>query len=140
MPVHAGVGEQGTLVAQALPLEGSKTVSRDPPTTKGQAWVCFDIGRSHGFAGGGLFYTANGPNSSSHDEVYKQNPVLEQAVGTRDEPTCRIFDCTQGTVGNEGPGGEATRLRQAKYGLNEAQNALGAIYDIRNQKTKVSST
>ena len=88
-----------------------------------------------------MYYTANYINGKEpgHDEVYRQNPKLEEIVGTRDEPTSHIFDCTQGTVGQDGESGEATRLRQAKYGLNLAQRRLNGIYDIRDQKLAVSS-
>ena len=124
------------------PSAPSRTVSRDKPTRTGQAWVNYDMGRSAGQGGRALYYTANsinGSSLSSHDEVYRQNLALENVVGTRDEPTWHIFDCTQGTVGQDGEGGEATRLRQAKYGLTKAQRSLNLIYDIRDQKTAVSS-
>ena len=78
-------------------------------------------GRSEGLVGKGIFYTANGLGDWDHDEVYRQNLALEQTVGTRDEPTCHIFDCIQGTTGEDGPGGGATRVRQAKCGLNKTQ-------------------
>ena len=39
-------------------------------------------------------------------------------------PTWHIFDCTQGMIGRDGEIGGATRLRQAKYGLNKEQRKL----------------
>ena len=117
----------------------SVTVTRVKPTKMGQAWVNYLPGRSEGPGGKGLFYTTNGPDGWSHDAVYTLNPALEQIVGTRDAPTCHIFDCIQGTIGDDGPGGEATRLRQVKYGLNKAQCHLNLIYDVHTQKTLVSS-
>jgi len=144
--IYSGIRDQnrttGAHIPQALPLAWSTTVSsvtRDMPTMQGQAWVKFDRGKSQGFGDGGLFYAVNGPNLGSHDEVYKQNPILEQIVGSRDEPTFHIYDCAQGTVGIDVPDGEdnctETSLRQAKYGCNEAQNALLQIVDVRLQKT-----
>ena len=135
-------GKQDPRLPEAPPSSPSRTVSRDTPTKTGQAWVNYSMGQSTGQAGRGLYYTANSINGSkigSHAEIYRQNPTLEQIVGTRDEPTERIFDCTQGTAGQVDDGGEATRLRQAKYGLNRAQRHLNLIYVIRDQKTAVSS-
>ena len=77
----------------------------------------YDAGKSEERGDGGLYYTATGKKSWSHDdvyEVYAQNPALEQVVGTREEPTWHIFDCTpQGTLGRDGESGEATGERQA---------------------------
>ena len=101
----------------------STTGSRDMPTERG-AWVNYDPGRSQGRGDGGLYFTADGTKSWSHDEVYAQNPVLTDAVGTRDAPTFHIFDCIQGTVGKRGESGEATGERQARHGRNEAQRSL----------------
>ena len=97
-------------------------------------------GRSEGRGDKGYYYTANVINGKEpgHDDVFRQNPTLEEIVGTRDEPTSHIFDCTQGTVGQDGESGEATGLRQAKYGLNLAQRHLNGIYDVREQKLAVS--
>jgi hypothetical protein len=85
--------------------------SRTKPEQEGKAWVCY----------GDFYFTANGNNESSHDEVYGQNPRLAEAVGTSDNPKAAIMDCTQGTVGErEHRIGGCTMQRQAKYGENKA--------------------
>ena len=119
----------GKALAAALKRAGS----RDRPTRAG-AWVNYDPGKSEGGGDGGLFYIATGDKKWSHDEVYRQNPALGEAVGTRDEPTCHIFDCVQGTVGIEGKGGEATGERQTRYWLNVTQRDLKATYELLDQK------
>jgi len=110
----------------ALQTEGAvargstSLVSRTEPAQKGQAWVYY----------GGFYFTASsGDKESSHDEVYRQNPRLEEAVGTEDDPRAEIKDCTQG--GGAKVSGEATKLRQAKYGANRKQLALRMAKELQ---------
>jgi len=87
---------------------GAGLVSRDPPAQTGQAWVKYD----------GMYFTADGDDRWNHDEVYRQNPLLDQAVGTEDDPRAGVLKCTQGG-GKTGEHGEATKLRQDKYSANK---------------------
>ena len=100
----------------------------------------YDAGKSEERGDGGLYYTATGKKSWSHDdvyEVYAQNPALEQVVGTRQEPTSHIFDCTQGMRHRDGESGEATGERRMRYGRNEARRELCNIYsEIRVQEVR----
>jgi hypothetical protein len=80
-------------------------------------------------------YTANGLQSWSHDVVYAQNPLLAEAVGTKDDPTAEIMDVIQGS--GRKLSGEATNLRQAKYESSKALFAIQLIEDLRIQKLKV---
>ena len=110
----------------AAPAAGTMSTSRDDPdelarqagVKEGQAWVNYDKGLSKGRGNGGTFYQAEGPRKWSHDEVYDQNPELEAAVGTADQPMPSIFDCTQGTVGKgrHGEGTNQQKLRQLSNG------------------------
>ena len=84
---------------------------------------------------GEFCYTAVGDKAWSHDEVYSQHPLLEEAVGTKDEPKAEIMDVTQGSGGKVS--GEATNLRQANYLANKALFAKQLIEDLRIQKAAV---
>jgi hypothetical protein len=85
---------------------------------------------------GDFCYTANGPKSWSHDEVYAQNPLLALAAGTMDDPRAEIMDVTQGS-GPKVSSGEATKLRQASYRANSALIAKLMCEDLRVQKAAV---
>jgi len=114
--------------------------SRDEPTNAGHAWVNYDAGLSQGRGDGGRFYVATGDKKWSHDEVYRQNPELEAAVGTADKPTAKIMDCTQGTVG-KGRHGEGTNQRMLRYKANRGSRqgiqALELLKALRTQKKEV---
>ena len=105
----------------------------------------YDAGLSQGRGDGGRFYIATGDKTWSHDEVYRQNPELEAAVGTAEKPTSKIMDCTQGTVGRGRPlggrHGEGTNQRKLRYKANrgEAQGvqALELLKELRKKKKSV---
>ena len=84
---------------------------------------------------GEVCYTAVGDNAWSHDEVYRQHPLLEKAVGTTDDPKAEIMDVTQGSGKNVS--GEATNYRKAHYLANKALFAKQLIEDLRIQKAAV---
>jgi len=126
-PMFTEASNLVSLWGNALALALSAAGSRAKPSGKG-AWVNYDAGVSEGRGNGGLYYTATGKQSWSHDEVYAQNPALEKVVGTRQEPTSHVFDCTQGNLDRDGESGEATGERQMRYGRNEAQREVHKIY------------
>ena len=124
------------------------STSRDDPdelarqggVREGHAWVNYDKGLSKGRGNGGTFYQAEGPRKWSHDVVYDQNPELEAAVGTADQPMPSIFDCTQGTVGKgrHGEGTNQRKLRQLSNGGDaQATEALELIVALRKKKKTV---
>ena len=118
----------------------SRAGSRDAPTGEGHAWVNYDAGLSQGRGDGGRFYIATGDKKWSHDEVYRQNPELEAAVGTAEKPTAKIMDCTQGTVG-KGRHGEGTNQRKLRYKANRGKaqgvQALELLKELRKKKSSV---
>ena len=101
----------------------------------------YDEGLSKGEGSGGKFYQAEGEKKWSHDAVYDQNEALANEVGTQVNPTVKILDCTQGTVG-KGKHGEATNLRQTQYKANQgdefAIEQVKLIQKLRDCKTAVS--
>ena len=99
----------------------SGCTSRTMPTRQDQAWVCYE----------GFYFTASsGDAGPGHDEVYRQNPRLEEAVGTMDSPMAEIWNCTQGG-GEKGERGESTKQRQAKHHDNKALLALQMADDLQ---------
>ena len=84
---------------------------------------------------GAFCFTAHGPKSWSHDEVYAQNPPLAEAAGTKDDPRAAIMAITQGSGAKVG--GEATNLRQATYTERKALYAKQMLEDLRSNKAAV---
>ena len=77
------------------------------------------------------------PNPWSHDEVYRQNPLLEEAVGTKDDPKKEIMEVTQGSGKRESR--MATKQRQAKYNLNKAARKVERIKELMTQPNRCLS-
>jgi len=104
-------------------VRATSVISRSEPAQKGKAWVCY----------GGFYFTAgSGDKESRHDEVYAQNPLLELAVGTADDPRAAVMDCTQGGGGELARGeSEATKQRQAQYSANEMRLALWMAKELQ---------
>jgi hypothetical protein len=99
----------------------SGCTSRDQPARQDQAWVCYE----------NFYFTASNSDAGpGHDEVYRQNPRLEEAVGTADIPTAEIMNCIEGG-GGKGERGETTKQRQAKHGDNKAKLALRMAEDLK---------
>ena len=123
------------------PRDDSDELARKGGVTEGHAWVNYDEGPSKGEGSGGKFYQAEGERKWSHDVVYDQNEALANEVGTQVNPTVKILDCTQGTVG-KGKHGEATNLRQTQYKANQgnefAIEQLKLIKKLRECKAAVS--
>jgi len=103
------------------------TTSRHQPTEHGKAWVKYLD-----------FYFTAGDDDSSHDEVYRQNPLLEKAVGTKETPKAEVMECTQGS-GGKAEHGEATKLRQAKYAHLQKDILFRMGEELRRQKAEVSN-
>jgi serine/threonine protein kinase len=99
----------------------SGCTSRDRPARQDQAWVRYE----------NFYFTASNSDAGpGHDEVYRQNPRLEEAVGTADVPTAEIMNCIEGG-GGKGERGETTQQRQAKHGDNKAKLALRMAEDLK---------
>ena len=130
--------------ANTTPKDDADDLAKKGGVKELHAWVNYDEGLSEGRGNGGVFYQAEGKRMWSHDEVYDQNTPLVKAVGTKAEPTAKIFDCTQGTVG-KGKHGEATNERQLQHRASEgddvakeqAKEALLLLKELRKCKAAV---
>lgn len=125
--------------ARARQLTAGGQISRFKPTDEGKAWVNYDKGRSVGLGDGGLYFTAVGDKAGSHDEVYRQNPRLEEAVGTKNSPKAEIMDCSQGPcITGESRESESTKQRQTQYQLQKEAILEQIREELHCQKSTTS--